>query len=71
MKYGVLRFLTTDLGLIFGSNAGNDIGVLLRGKGSHNPVFAYDIVRMHSLLIYTNLIEYKIIGSTKAPLLPS
>ena len=42
---------------------------MLRGKGSHKPELAYDIVRIHSLMIYTDLIEYNIGGDTKAPLL--
>ena len=47
-----LAFFSTDLGHIFGSNVGNDFGVMLRGKGPHKPQFAYDIVRIHSLMIY-------------------
>ena len=42
---------------------------MLRGKGPHKPEFAYDIVRIHSLMIYTDLIEYNIVGDIKAPLL--
>ena len=42
---------------------------MLRGKGPHKPDFAYDIVRIHSLMIYTSLIEYNIVGDTKALLL--
>ena len=42
---------------------------MLRGKGPHKPEFAYDIVRIHSIMIYTDLIEYNIVGDTKAPLL--
>ena len=47
----------------------NKFGVMLRGKGPHKPEFAYDIVRIHSLMIYTDLIEYNIVGDTKSPLL--
>ena len=64
-----LAFFSTDLGHIFGSIVGNEIGVMLRRKGPHKPKFAYDIVRIHSLMIYTNLIEYNIVGDTKTPLL--
>ena len=64
-----LAFFSTDLGHIFGSNVGNEFGVMLRRKGPHKPEFAYDIVRIHSLMIYTDLIEYNIVGDTKAPLL--
>ena len=39
------------------------------GKGSHEPTFAYDTVRIHSLMIYTDIVEYNIVGETKAPLL--
>ena len=64
-----LAFFSTDLGYIFESNVGNVFGVMLRGKGPHKPEFAYDIVRIHSLMIYTDLIEYNIVGDTKASLL--
>ena len=64
-----LAFLITDLGHIFGSKVCNEFRVLLRGKGPHEPEFAYDIVRIHSLMIYTDLTEYNIVGDTKAPLL--
>ena len=64
-----LAFFSTDLGKISGSNVGNEFGVMLRGKGPHEPEFAYDIVRIHSLMIYTDRIEYNIFGDTKTPLL--
>ena len=64
-----LAFLSTDLGHIMGSSFGNEFGVMLRGKGPHKPEIAYDIVRIHFLMVYTNLIEYNIVGDTKAPLL--
>ena len=38
------------------------------GKGPHEPEFAYDIVRIHSLMIFSDLVEYSIVGDTKAPL---
>ena len=64
-----LAFCSTDLGHIFGNNVGNEFGVLMIGKGPHVPEFAYDIVRIHSLIIYSNLVEYNIVGDTKTPLL--
>ena len=64
-----LAFFSTDLGQIFGSNVGYEFGVMLRGKGPHKPEFANDIVGIHSLMIYTDLIEYNIVGDTQAPLL--
>ena len=40
----------------------------MTGKGPNEPEFAYDIVRIH-WLIYSDLVEYNIVGDTKAPLL--
>ena len=64
-----LAFCSTDLGHIFGNNMGNQFGVLMKPKGPHEPQFAYDIVRIHSLMIYSDEVEYSIVGDTKAPLL--
>ena len=64
-----LAFCSTDLDHIFGNNVGNEFGVLMIGKGPHEPEFAYDIVRIHSLMIYSNPVEYNLVGDTKAPLL--
>ena len=64
-----LAFFSMDLGQFFGSNIGNEVGVMLRRKGPHKPEFAYDIIRIHFLMIHTDLIEYNIIGDTKTPLL--
>ena len=64
-----LAFCSTDSGHIFRNNVGNQFGVLMIGKGPHEPEFAYDIVRNHSLMIYSDLVEYSIVGDTKVPLL--
>ena len=64
-----LAFCSTDLGHIFGNIVGNHFGVLMKGKGPHEPQFAYDIVCIHSLMIYSDLVEYSTVGDTKAPLL--
>ena len=64
-----LAFPSTYLGHIFGTNVGKEFGVMLRGKEPHKPEIADNIVRIHSLKIYTDLIEYKIVGDAKAPLL--
>ena len=64
-----LAFFITDLGHIFRSNVGNDFRVTLRGKGPHKPEFPYDIVRIHSLMMYADPSEYNFVGDTKAPLL--
>ena len=60
---------STDLGHIFGNNVGNQIGVVMKRKGPHEPQLAYDIVRIQSLMIYSDLVEYSLVGDTKAPLL--
>ena len=64
-----LAFCSTDLGHIFGNNVENDFGVLMIGKRPHEPEFAYDIVRILSLMIYSDLVEYNIVGDTKTPFL--
>ena len=64
-----LAFCSTDFGHIFGNNVGNQFGVLMKEKGPHEPHFAYDIVPILSLMIYSDLIEYSIVGDTEAPLL--
>ena len=64
-----LAFCSTELGHIFENNVGNQIGVLMKAKGPHEPQFAYDIVRIHSLTICSDLVEYSFVGDTKAPLL--
>ena len=62
-----LAFCSTDLGHIFGYNMGNQVGVLMKRKGPHEPKIAYDIVRIHSLMIYSDLVEYNIVGDAKLP----
>ena len=64
-----LAFCSTDLGHVFGNNVGNEFGVRMKGKGPQEPEFASDIVRIHSLMIYSDLVEYNIVGRIKAPLL--
>ena len=64
-----LVIFSTDLGSIFGGDVGDDKGILMRGKGPHEPKFAYDFFRIHPLKIYTDIVEYNIVGDTKAPLL--
>ena len=64
-----LAFCSTDLGHIFGYNVGNELAVLMIRKGPHEPEFAYGIIRIHSLIIHSDLVEYKSVGDTKAPLL--
>ena len=53
---------------LFGRNHGIDFGVMLREKGPHKPQFFYDLVHIHSLMIYLDLTEYNIVDITKTPL---
>ena len=64
-----LAFCSTDWGHCFGNNVGNELGVLMIGKGPHEPEFAHHFVRIHSLIIYSNLVEYNNVRDTKAHLL--
>ena len=64
-----LAFCSTDMGHIFENSVGNQYGVMMKKKGPHERQFAYDIVRIHSLMIYTDLVEYSFVGDAKAPLL--
>ena len=64
-----LAFCSTDSGHNFGNNVGSEFGVLMIGKGPYEPEFAYDIVRIHSSMIYSDLVEYSLVGETKVPLL--
>ena len=58
-----------DSGHIFGGDVHKDRGILMLGKGPHKPLFAYDIVRIQSLMIHTDIVEKIIVGDTNAPLL--
>ena len=64
-----LAFCLTDLDHVLSNNVGNEFGVPMIGKGPHEPDFAYDIVRIHLLMIYSDLVEYNFFGDTKTPLL--
>ena len=62
-----LAICSTDLGHIFGNKVGNEFGVLMIGKGAIEPEIAYDIVRIHSLMIYSDIVENNIVGTQKLP----
>ena len=64
-----LANFSTDMGHILGGVVGDDLGILMRGKGPHEPTFAYNAVRIHSLMIYTDIVEYNFVGNTKTLLL--
>ena len=40
----------------------------MKGKGPHYPQYSYTI-RIHSLIIYCDIIEINIVGDAKTPLL--
>ena len=42
---------------------------MFRGKGPHRPELAHDTAHIQSLMLYTELIEYKFVGDTKTPFL--
>ena len=64
-----LAFCSTVLGHLFRNNVGNEFRVLMIKKVPHEHEFAYYTVRIHSLMIYSDIVEYSIVGDTKAPLL--
>ena len=45
------------------------MGVFMSGAGPHFPKFPYDIVRKHTLMIYSDIVECNIVGDTKAAFL--
>ena len=52
-----LAFFSTDLGHVLGGNVGNELEVMLRERGPDRPEIAHDIVGIHSLMIYMDMIE--------------
>ena len=63
-----LVIFSTDLGNLFGGDVGDVKGILMRGKGPHEPKFAYNSFRIHSLMIYTDIAEYNIVGDKSSPI---
>ena len=64
-----VAFFSTDLGHIFGGDVRNDLGILVCVKVPQELTFAHDIVRIQSLMIYTEIVHYNIAGDTNALLL--
>ena len=62
-----LTFFSAALGQIFWSIVGIEFGVMLRVGGPYKPEIAYILI--NNLMIYTDPIEYNIIGDTRAPML--
>ena len=58
---------SADLCHVFGcEEAVYGMGVFMSGAGPHFPKFPYDIVRIHTLTIYSDIVEYNNVGDTKA-----
>ena len=53
----ILATCTRNLGPVFGGGVQNDLGILVCGKGLHKPTFAYVCVRIHSRMIYNEIVE--------------
>ena len=64
-KISRLAFFSTDLGHNFRGNVGNEFGEMLKRKRPLKPEFNYDIVRIHSLMIYTDLIQYNTVATRR------
>ena len=61
---------SADLSHIFGCDLEqNQTGVIMKEKGPQYPQYSYDIRRIHSLMIYSVIIECNIVGDTKTPIL--
>ena len=66
----VVIIQSSDTSHIFGIDLEqNQTGVIMKRKGPHYPQYSYDIMRIHSLVIYSDIIEYNTAGDTKNPLL--
>ena len=66
----LLVIFSTDLCQVFRcEEAVYGMGVFISGAGPHFPKFRYNIVRIHTLMIYSVFVEYNIVGDTKAALL--
>ena len=53
-----LAIFSTDLGHIFGGDVRNYSGILMNGKGPHEPTFAYDIVPFTNDLHWHCRVQY-------------
>lgn len=64
-----LVLASNDLTCIFGFTEQRDQGIILTGDNDHEAPLPIDILRFHSMMIYSDIVEYNIVGDTKAPLL--
>ena len=59
---------SADLSHIFGCDLEqNQTGVIMKGKGPHYPQYSYDIIRIPSLMIYSDIIDYNKLVIQKLP----
>ena len=66
----LIVIFSADLCYVFGcEEAVYGMGVFMSGAGPHFPKSPYDIVRIHTIMIYSDIVEYNIVGDTKAALL--
>ena len=53
---------SADLSQLFGCDLEQkQTGVILKGKGPHYLQYSYGILNLHSLIIYSDIIGYKIV----------
>ena len=65
----LLVILSADLYHVLGcEEAVYGMGVFMSGAGPHFPKFPYDIVQLHTLMIYSDVVEYNILRDTKTAL---
>ena len=50
-------------------NAVYGMALFMSGAGPHIPKFHYDTVGINTLMIYSDIVEYSIVGDTKAAIL--
>ena len=61
-------FQSSDLKHIFGFDLEhNQTWVIMKGKGPPYSQYSYDLIRIHSLMICSDIKEYNIIDDTKTP----
>ena len=59
---------SSDLSHVFGCDLERNQAVIIRkGKGPHYPQYSYDIIRIHSLIFYSDIVKYNIVVDTKTP----
>ena len=65
-----LMVCTLHLRHIFGDDVRNHMGTPRRRKRTRKSLFAYNIVRIHSLMIWNKIFDCLIFGDRETPFLP-